>query len=133
MVPSVLDLVVDIIALVSDVLNVGGDVGILVLDVRGSGVDIGVRRAENARCLTMEDALERVSAAVCLEAPRATGGVERRIIGGFGEVDQCRTWIVEEPYDVASVDIGGLLDFPKPPRDIKGMVPNGGSDRQRSG
>ena len=121
------------IALVSDVLNVGGDVGILILDVRGLGVDIGVRRAENARCLTMEDALERVSAAVCLEAPRATGDVERRIIGGFGEVDQCRTWIVEEPYDVASVDIGGLLDFPKPPRAIKGMVPNGSSDRQRSG
>ena len=133
MVPGVLDLVVDIIALVSDVLNVGGDVGILVLDVRGSGVDIGVRMAENARCLTMEDALKRVSAAVCLEAPRATGGVERRIIGGFGEFDQCRTWIVEEPYDVASVDIGGLLDFPKPPKAIKGMVPNGGSDRQRSG
>ena len=38
----------------------------------------------------MEDALERVSAAVCLEAPRATGGVERRIIGGFGEVEQGR-------------------------------------------
>ena len=112
----------------------GGDVGILILDVRGLGVeDIDVRRAENARYLTMEDALERVSAAVCLEAPRATGGVEHRIIGGFGEVDQCRTWIVEEPYDVASVDIGGLLDFPKPPRSIKGMVPNGGSDRQRSG
>ena len=131
--PGVLDLVVDMIALVSDVLNVGGDVGILVLDVRGLGVDTGARRAENARCLTMEDALERVSAAVCLEAPRATGGVERRIIGGFGEIDQCRTWIVEEPCDVASVDIGGLLDFPKPPRAIKGMAPNGGSDRQRSG
>ena len=36
----------------------------------------------------MEDALERVSAAVCLEAHRTTGGVELRIIGGFGEVDQ---------------------------------------------
>ena len=133
MVPGVLDLVVDMIALVSDVPNVGGDVGILVLDVRGLGVDVGAKRAENARRLTMEDALERVSAAVCLEAPRAAGGVERRIIGGFGEIDQCRTWIVEEPYDVASVDIGGLLDFPKPPRAIKGMVPNRGSDRQRSG
>ena len=133
MVPGVLDLVVDMIALVSDVLYVGGDVGILILDVRGLGVDIGVRRAENAMCLTMEDALERVSAAVCLEAPRAAGGVERRIIGGFGEIDQCRTWIVEEPYDVASVDIEGLLDFPKPPRAIKGMVPNRGSDGQRSG
>ena len=46
----------------------------------------------------MEDALEGVSAAVCLEAPRATGGVQCRIVGGFGEVDQCRTWIVKEPY-----------------------------------
>ena len=81
----------------------------------------------------MEDALEGVSAAVCSEAPRATGGVECRIVGGFGEVDQCRTWIVKEPYDVAPVGIGGLLDFPKPPRAIKGMVPNGGPDRQRSG
>ena len=79
----------------------------------------------------MEDALKRVSAAVCLEAPRAT--VERRIIGGFGEVDQGRAWVVEEPYDVASGDIGGLLDFSKPPRTIKRMVPNGGSNKQRSG
>ena len=67
----------------------------------------------------MEDALEGVSAAVCLEAPRATGGVECRIGGGVGEVDQCRTWIVKEPYDVAPVGIGGLLDFSKPPRAIK--------------
>ena len=70
---------------------------------------------------------------VCLEAPRATGGVECRIIGGFGEVDQGRAWIVEEPCDVASEDVGGLLDFTKPPGTIKGMLPNGGSDRQRSG
>ena len=81
----------------------------------------------------MEDALERVSAAVCLEAPRAIGGVERRIIGEFGKVDQGRAWVVEEPYDVASEDIGGLLDFPKPPRTIEGTVPNGGADRQGSG
>ena len=154
MIPGVLDLVVDIIALVSDVLNLGGDVGILVLDVRGLGVNVGdsdpdilvlgveresvlviewCRGAGNAKCLTMEDALEQVSAAVCLEAPRATGGVERRIIGGFGEFDQGRTWVVEESYDVASEDIRGLLDFAKPPRTIKGMVPNGDSDRQRSG
>ena len=71
--------------------------------------------------------------AVCLEAPGATGGVERRIIGGFWEVDQSRAWVVEEPYDVASEDVGGLLDFTKPPGTIKGMVPKGGSDRQRSG
>ena len=41
LVPGVLGLVVDIIALVLDVLNLGGDLGILVLDVRGLGVDIG--------------------------------------------------------------------------------------------
>ena len=81
----------------------------------------------------MEDALKRVSAAVCLEAPRATGGVERRIIGGFGEVDQGRAWVVEGPYDVASEDIEGLLDFSKPRGTIKGVVPNGGSDRQKIG
>ena len=74
-----------------------------------------------------------VGAAVCLEAPGATGGVERRIIDGFWEVDQGRAWVVEEPYDVASEDVGGLLDFTKPPGTIKGMVPNGGSNRQRSG
>ena len=72
----------------------------------------------------MEDALERISTAVCLEAPRATVGVEHRIIGGFEEVGQGRAWVVEGPYDVASEDIGGLLDFSKPPGTIKGMVPN---------
>ena len=59
--------------------------------------------------------------------------MERRIIGGFWEVDQGRAWVVEEPYDVASEDVGGLLDFTKPPGTIKGMEPNGGSNRQRSG
>ena len=59
--------------------------------------------------------------------------MERRIIGGFWEVDQGRAWVVEEPYDVASEDVGGLLDFTKPPETIKEMVPCGGSDRQRSG
>ena len=77
--------------------------------------------------------MKRVDAAVCSDAPRATGGVERRIIGGFWEVDEGRAWAAEEPYDVASEDVGGLLDFTKPPRTIKGMVPNIGSDRQRSG
>ena len=70
---------------------------------------------------------------MCLEAPGATGGVERRIIGGFWEVDQGRAWVVEEPDDVASEDVEGLLDFTKPPGTIKGMEPNGGSIRQRSG
>ena len=81
----------------------------------------------------MFDALKRVGAAVCLEAPRATRGVERRITGGFWEFDQGRAWVVEEPYDVASEDVRGLLDFTKLSRTIKGMVPNGGSDMQRSG
>ena len=59
--------------------------------------------------------------------------MERRLIGEFWEVDQGRFSDVEKPYDVASEDVGGLLDFAKPPGTIKGMVPNGGSDRQRSG
>ena len=66
---------------------------------------------------------------MCLEAPRATGGVERRTIGGFWEVDQGRARVVEELYDVASEDVGGLLDFTKPPGTIKGTEPNGGSNR----
>ena len=77
--------------------------------------------------------MKRVGAAICLEAPKATGAMERRIIGGFGEVDQGRAWVVEEPYDVASEDVGVLLDFVKPPGTIKGIVPKRGSDRQRSG
>ena len=77
--------------------------------------------------------MKRVGAAMCLEAPGATEGVERRIIGGFWEVDQGRAWVVEEPYDVASEDVGELLDFAKPPGTIKGMVPNGGFDMQRGG
>ena len=75
----------------------------------------------------------RVGAAVCLEAPGAAGGVERRIIGGFWEVDQGRAWVVEKPYDVASEDVGRLLEFAKPPGTIKGMVPNEGSNRQKGG
>ena len=59
--------------------------------------------------------------------------MEGRIIGGFRKVKQGRTWVVEEPDDVASEDVGGLLDLSKPPGTITGMVPKGGSDRQRSG
>ena len=36
----------------------------------------------------MYDALKRVGAAVYLEAPGATGSVERRVMGRFWEVDQ---------------------------------------------
>ena len=59
--------------------------------------------------------------------------MERCTIGGFWEVDQGRAWVVEEPYDVASEDVGELLAFTKPPGTIKGMVPKRGSERQRSG
>ena len=59
--------------------------------------------------------------------------MERRIIGEFWEVDQGRAWDVEKPYDVAPEGVGGLLHFAKPPGTSKGMVQNGGSDRQRSG
>ena len=58
--------------------------------------------------------------------------MERRSIGGLWKVDEDRAWVVEEPYDVASEDNRGLLDFTEPPGTIKGVVPKGGSDRQRS-
>ena len=62
--------------------------------------------------------------------------MERRIIGGFWEVDQSRAWVVEEPYDVASEDIGGFLIFPshqKPSKEWYQMeAPIGrGADRKR--
>ena len=72
----------------------------------------------------MQDALKRVGAAVYLEAPGATGDVERRVTGGSWEVDQDRTWVVEEACDVAPEGLGGLADFTKPPGTIKGVVPN---------
>ena len=65
---------------------------------------------------------------------RVFGGTKshRDIIGGFWEVDQGRAWVVEAPYDVASEDVEGLLDFTKPRGTIKEMVLNGSSGRQRS-
>ena len=68
-----------------------------------------------------------------LEAPRATGGVERRLIGGFREVNQGGTWIVKESYDVTSGGVRRLLNFAEPPGSVKGVVPNIGSNRQRGG
>lgn len=81
----------------------------------------------------MEDALERVNAAVSSQAPGAGGGVECCIACGIREVDQDTAWIVEKPYDLASGEVGGLLDITKPPRAIEGVIPNGGSDEQRGG
>ena len=68
-----------------------------------------------------------------LEAPRATGGVERRVIGGFREVNQGGTWIAKESYDVTSGGVRRLLDFVEPPGAVEGVVPDRGSDRQRDG
>ena len=41
-----------------------------------------------------------------LESPGATGGVKCRVIGVFGESDQDGAWVVEEPYDVVSENVG---------------------------
>lgn len=49
-------------------------------------------------------------------------GLERRIIGGFSEVDQDGAWVVEEPYQRANEqDVGDLFDFVKPSGVIKGL------------
>ena len=68
-----------------------------------------------------------------LEVPRTTGGMERRVIGGFREVNQGGTWIVKESYDVTSGGVRRLLDFAEPPGAVKGVVPDRGSDRLRGG
>ena len=60
-----------------------------------------------------------------LEAPRATRGVERRVISRFWEFDQGGDLVVEEPYDVAFEDVGWFLDFTKSPEIISGVVPDG--------
>ena len=64
-----------------------------------------------------------------LKAPRATRGVECRVVSQFWEFDQGGSWVVEEPYDITSKAIGLLLDFTQPPGTIKGVVPDGGSNR----
>ena len=68
-----------------------------------------------------------------LEAPRATGGVECRVIGGLREVNQGGAWIVKESYNVTTGGVSRLLNFAEPPESVKGMVPDRGSDRQRGG
>ena len=60
-----------------------------------------------------------------LEARGATEGVERRVIDRFREFDQ----VVEEPYDAASKGVGWLLDFTKLPGTVKGVLPDGNSNR----
>ena len=69
--------------------------------------------------------MKQVESPVCLEAPRATRGVERRVISRFWEFDQGGAWVVEEPYDVAFEDVGWFLDFTKSPEIINGVVSDG--------
>ena len=68
-----------------------------------------------------------------LEAPRATGGVERRVIGGFRAVNQGGTWIVKESYDVTSGGVRRLLNFAEPPGAVVEVVPDRDFERQRGG
>ena len=68
-----------------------------------------------------------------LEAPRSTRGVQRRVIGGFREVNQGGTWIVKESYDITAGGVRRLLDFAEPPGAVEGVVPDRGSGRQRGG
>ena len=68
--------------------------------------------------------MKRVRSPVSLEAPRATRGVEHRVISRFWEFDQGGAWVVEEPYDVAFRDVGWFLDFTNSPETINGVVPD---------
>ena len=68
-----------------------------------------------------------------LEAPKDTGGVQRRVIGGFREVNQGGTWIVKESYDVTAGVVRRLINFAEPPGAVERVVPDRGSDRQRGG
>ena len=68
-----------------------------------------------------------------VEAPRTTAGMERRVIGGFREVNQGGTWIAKESCDVTSGGVRRLLDFAEPPGAVEGVVPGRGSVRQRGG
>ena len=56
---------------------------------------------------------------------RSHKGVERRILSQFWNLDQGEAWVVEDPYDVASENVGWLLDFTKSPKIINGVVPDG--------
>ena len=59
--------------------------------------------------------------------------MERRVIGGFKEVNQGGTWIVKKSYDVTSGGVRRLLDSSEPQGAVEGVVPDRGSDRQRGG
>ena len=68
--------------------NLGVDMGVLGVDMVNlrRRRNEGGERAKRER-LAVQDALEGVSATVGLEAPRATGGVECRVMGGLKEVN----------------------------------------------
>ena len=51
------------------------------------------------------------------------------VVSRFWDFDHGGSWVVEEPYDITPKVIGWLLDFTQPPRTVKGVVPDGGSNR----
>ena len=61
-----------------------------------------------------------------LEIPGPSRGVERRVIGRFGEFEQNGAGVVEESHDVAFENVGWLIDFTKSPEAIYGVVPDEG-------
>lgn len=56
--------------------------------------------------------------------------VERRTIGGIWEADQDGAPVVKKLYDVATKEVGGLLDIARPLGTIKSGVSRGGSARR---
>ena len=53
----------------------------------------------------MEDALERVGAAMCLKAPGAARGVKGRIVCRGGEANYDRARVIQKAYNVTFWDV----------------------------
>ena len=59
--------------------------------------------------------------------------MECRVVSRFREFDQGGSRVVEEPYEITPKVIGWLLDFTQPPRTVKEVVSDEGSNRWGSG
>ena len=66
---------------------------------------------------------------MCLKVPRVPRVVEYWVVSRFWEFDQGGSWVVKEPYDITSKVMGWLLDFTQPSGTVKGVEPDGGSNR----
>ena len=126
---------VDIAIFGVDITTLGVDTAILGVDIAILGVDIAIlRRQEKWWGLQGEGEEGEVR---CVRRPEAgwsarelgdtrrTRDVERRVISRFWKLNPGEAWIVEEPYNVASEDVGWLLDFTKSPETINVVVPGG--------